>query len=275
MKVVIFDWGGTIIDFGCQSPLISFEKAFKDAGYPVTRQHIIKYMGNSKREHVRKLLKDLGKLTDSLEEKIYANFKEILMQEIPKHLDLTPGYTTLMDYLHLKGYKIGSTTGYTREMTNRIVECGSHMYLPTISVTSDEVGHGRPSPDMVYENLLLLGIDHPRYLIKIGDTIADIEEGVAAGAHLVIGVVDSSSLMGLTVDEYQNMSEKELEERRIVIREKFMNVRKKVSNRTNCGLICKNRRNSSIDTTVQTEIICVNTLYNVPDIIEKFDCTRD
>lgn len=41
--------------------------------------------------------------------------------------------------------------------------------------------------------------------IKVGDTISDIKEGKNAGL-IAIGIVEGSSIMGLTEEEYENLS---------------------------------------------------------------------
>ena len=42
--------------------------------------------------------------------------------------------------------------------------------------------------------------------LKVGDTIADIKEGVNAGIDTV-GIIEGSSLMGLSQEEYEALSE--------------------------------------------------------------------
>src|SRR5262249_60301217 len=60
-------------------------------------------------------------------------------------------------------------------------------------VTSDEVPRGRPHPDMIHQLMTRLGIEDARRVAKVGDTRADLEEGINAGCGLVIGVTTGSS----------------------------------------------------------------------------------
>lgn len=46
-------------------------------------------------------------------------------------------------------------------------------------VTPNEVG-GRPAPYMIYKNMIDLAIPSVDQVVKVGDTIADIKEGVNA-----------------------------------------------------------------------------------------------
>lgn len=41
-------------------------------------------------------------------------------------------------------------------------------------------------------------------VIKVGDTVSDIQEGKNAGV-LTVGVIEGSSLMGISYDEYQKL----------------------------------------------------------------------
>ena len=56
------------------------------------------------------------------------------------------------------------------------------------SIASDEVARGRPHPDLIDRAMALANVTDPEHVAKIGDTPADIEQGLAAGCGLVVGV---------------------------------------------------------------------------------------
>ncbi|MGL4420546.1 MAG: HAD-IA family hydrolase, partial [Gemmataceae bacterium] len=93
-------------------------------------------------------------------------------------------------------------------------------YQPDFSVCIDDVPVGRPHPWMIYRVMEKLNVYPPRAVVKLGDTVADIEEGVNAGVWS-IGVVDSSNAMGLTPEEFEALPEEQREARRVQIREQF------------------------------------------------------
>src|SRR5699024_5059286 len=72
-------------------------------------------------------------------------------------------------------------------------------------------GLGRPYPYMIYRNMEALKLTAARKVVKVGDTIPDIEEATNAGVWSV-GVIIGSSEMGLSLEEYHEMSEVEQEE---------------------------------------------------------------
>lgn len=85
-------------------------------------------------------------------------------------------------------------------------------YSPDFMIASDQVKAGRPYPYMIFQNLVELGIFPPKSVIKVGDTVSDIQEGRNAGVWTV-AVILGSSEFGLTQDEAESMHADELAER--------------------------------------------------------------
>jgi len=77
-----------------------------------------------------------------------------------------------------RGIKIGSTTGYTREMMDLLLaEAARRGYEPDSTVCATDVPAGRPEPWMCLQNAQELGVYPMEACVKIGDTLPDIEEG--------------------------------------------------------------------------------------------------
>jgi 2-aminoethylphosphonate--pyruvate transaminase len=93
-------------------------------------------------------------------------------------------------------------------------------YSPDYCIAPDEAAKGRPYPYMIWKNLMKFGIADPREVIKIGDTTADIEEGLNADCWTV-GVIMGSSELGLTRDEVSLLSEDELNGRKATVRASY------------------------------------------------------
>ena len=53
-----------------------------------------------------------------------------------------------------------------------------------------------------------LDVTSVKNVVKVGDTISDIKEGINAGV-ISVGVIEGSSEMGLSEEEYNNLSEDE------------------------------------------------------------------
>jgi phosphonatase-like hydrolase len=81
-------------------------------------------------------------------------------------------------------------TGYTRETAQSLVdklgwEKGKEFDL---MVTATDVDKSRPSPDMIFFAMKQFDITDASTVVKVGDSIIDVEEGRNAGCGLNIGV---------------------------------------------------------------------------------------
>ncbi|MGQ4828643.1 phosphonoacetaldehyde hydrolase, partial [Enterococcus faecalis] len=56
VKAVIFDWAGTMVDFGCKAPVRALLDTFASVGVPITEAQARVDMGRAKRDHVAALL---------------------------------------------------------------------------------------------------------------------------------------------------------------------------------------------------------------------------
>ncbi len=54
--LAIFDWAGTMVDFGCQAPLNALLEAFARHDVELTEREAHRDMGKAKADHLRALL---------------------------------------------------------------------------------------------------------------------------------------------------------------------------------------------------------------------------
>ncbi|MCB2361217.1 phosphonoacetaldehyde hydrolase [Clostridium estertheticum] len=221
---VIFDWAGTTVDFGCFAPVNIFLEIFKKKGIEVTMVEARAPMGMLKRDHIKAMLQTPGiremwkeKYGRDFNEKdiddLYSDFKPLLMASLEEYTDPIPEVINTVRILRKSGIKIGSTTGYTDEMM-KIVTAGAKKngYEPDYFVTPDATNSiGRPYPYMIFKNIENLGLMTSWKVVKVGDTISDIKEGINAGVWSV-GVVVGSSQMGLSYDEFINFPDNDRDE---------------------------------------------------------------
>ena len=208
VEAVIFDWAGTMVDYGCFAPLDVFIEVFKKRGIEVTAEEARVPMGLLKWQHIREMcyMERIANLwkdqfgdfpRDSDVDDLYADFESMLFSILAHYCDPVPGAVELVKRLKEKGIKIGSTTGYTAEMMAIVaLEARKRGYAPDLIVTADDVPAGRPFPWMCYQNAMNLNVYPMKHIIKVGDTISDIHEGVNAGCWTV-GVLKGSSELGL------------------------------------------------------------------------------
>jgi phosphonoacetaldehyde hydrolase len=119
------------------------------------------------------------------------------------------------------GAKIGGTTGYFREAADLCLELAKKQgYEPDANVCGDDVPVGRPAPWMVYRVMEKLGTCPPATVVKLGDTVIDIEEGLNAGCWSG-AVLSSSSEMGMPALEYAALPTAERTRRLAEVRQRF------------------------------------------------------
>ena len=234
-KVVVFDWAGTTVDYGCFAPVQAFVEVFKHFGIEPTMEEVREPMGMLKKDHIRTMLqmeritslweiKYRRKWTEEDVEDLYEIFEEKLLSILDQFAEVKPYVLETVEELRKRGIKIGSTTGYTDKMMEIIVpKAKENGYEPDAWFSPDAVGgFGRPYPYMVFKNMQALGIQSVDQVMKVGDTVSDIKEGKNAGVYTV-GVIEGSSEMGLSEAEYGALSEAEKEEQIARVKEKFLN----------------------------------------------------
>jgi len=219
-SAVVFDWAGTMIDYGCFAPAAAFQKLFQSINIPITAEEAREPMGLPKRDHIAALLAmprikasffELHKknASDQDIERLYAEFLPLNHSVVAQHTTMIPGALDCVAYLRRNQIKIGSTTGYPRSiMTSVLPVAQAAGYSPDTVVCGDDLIEGRPGPLMMYRVFADIGAYPPATVIKVDDTAPGIQEGVAAGC-LTIGVTLSGNYVGLTQGQVARLSLKD------------------------------------------------------------------
>ncbi|HTW34345.1 MAG TPA: phosphonoacetaldehyde hydrolase [Rhizomicrobium sp.] len=220
IAAVVFDWAGTMVDFGCLAPVRALQAAFAAEGLAVSEAQARKDMGKAKRDHVEALLADAavnGAWTGKFGtppgaadiDRVYAALEPLMLEEAARQSALIPGAAAIADWLQHKGVKIGSSTGYTRTMMAGILpRAAAQGYVPSVVVCAGETKVGRPSPLPMWKALSELAAYPAWRAVKVDDAIVGIEEGRAAGAW-TIGVAASGNGVGLGLEAWRVLSESE------------------------------------------------------------------
>ncbi len=192
IRLVVFDMAGTTVedrDFVHQA-LIEAMGAF---GCWVTRNEVNDVMGYPKPVAISQLLQ-LKKHNASplLVEEIHDRFVDIMVR-FYEHDDSVKAKEWAGETFQLlrdKGIMVALDTGFNRKIADTIIRrLGWDQDLIDYSVTSDEVKQGRPHPDMIFKAMKLAGISSSREVMKVGDTLSDLQEGQAAGCRYVVGII--------------------------------------------------------------------------------------
>src|SRR5262245_1744127 len=225
LRGVILDWAGTTIDHGCLAPVLAFVQLFESFEVPITVEQARQPIGIHKREHIRAILQfpDVRKRwqlvhghgpTEQDVHRMFERFLPIQLQAIGKCSGLIPGTVEAVNEFRRRGLKIGTTTGYTREMMQLVEPAATRQgYRPDVSVAADEVPVGRPYPWMCLRAAEALDVFPPASFVKVGDTVPDIEEGLNAGMW-TMGISITGNEMGLSESQLMAGADADLIEKK-------------------------------------------------------------
>ncbi len=232
VQAVVLDWAGTAVDYGCLGPVAVFVEVFRKYDVPVRVDEARQFMGLMKKDHIRSMTRlpsvaarwrevHHREPDESDVERMYADTEPMMVAAIADHADPIPGLLETVDWFREQGIRIGSSTGYTRPMMDILVpEARKKGYAPDAVVCSSDVPAGRPFPWMCYRNAMLLGTYPMAAMVKIGDTVADIQEGRNAGIW-TIGLTRSGNELGLSRTEADALEPAELQKRLTEIEARF------------------------------------------------------
>lgn len=224
VKAFIFDWAGTMVDHGCCAPVLALQKVFADEGVAITDEEARADMGKAKDAHIRAILAKprveehwkavKGARADDADVARLFNAVGPLMQAAAAQCSaLIPGAVELVETLRARGVKIGSSTGYTRDMMRDILPLAQNQgYAPDFTVCAGETSEGRPAPFMIWKNLIELGVWPTSSCVKVDDAPVGIVAGRNAGCW-TIGVAASGNEIGLSLEAYTKLDQSEREMR--------------------------------------------------------------
>ncbi len=222
--LVILDWAGTMVDFGCRAPVKALVEAFKRRGVSLSESQARRDMGKAKADHVAALLNDSdiirawtdangAKPTAKDRDALIADLGPLMREQAAQSATLIDGARAAVDALRAAGLRIASSTGYTRDMMEPVLErAAAQGYVPDHLVCSGETLHGRPSPLMIYKACVDLAMWPLSRVVKVDDSESGVAEGRAAGC-LTVGVAASGNGVGLSPDALASLPAGEREAR--------------------------------------------------------------
>jgi phosphonoacetaldehyde hydrolase len=225
LKAAVFDWAGTMVDHGSRAPMGAFVKVFADFKVTISIDEARGPMGLPKWDHIKTLLDSPaiaarwqaahGAAPNQADvDRIYEVFVPLNASVVTDFSEVIPGVIATLGALRARGLRIGSTTGYTREIMERLLPAAAAQGLvPDNLVCAGDLPLGRPTPAMMYKCFLDLGVWPASAVVKIDDTDVGIAEGLHAGCWTV-GVAMSGNALGLSRPELEALDPDERAERR-------------------------------------------------------------
>jgi len=179
INTIIFDMDGTLID---TNELIydSWRYTVETlTGRSVTDEVIRGTLGEILLDSMKRLMPEIDpeKALD-----VYRTYqREIFLDRI----ELYDGVETVLRKLHEAGYKMAILTSRLTSSTGRaLAHFKIESYFEAV-LTASDTEFFKPAPEPVYQILDMVG-SKPEEALLIGDTVHDIEAGLAAGVFTVL-----------------------------------------------------------------------------------------
>jgi phosphonatase-like hydrolase len=185
IKLVILDIGGTLIQDHGEVPT-ALMSALGHRNVPVQASEIAEWRGASKREMVRHFVERSGK-SKALIEPIYADFSA---QADKAYANVQPivGAEDALKQMRADGLLLATTTGFGRELTEKVMHKLNWKQYFVVNVTSDDVVDARPAPFMLFHAMEAAHVDNVADVVAVGDTPLDLQAANNAGVRGAIGV---------------------------------------------------------------------------------------
>jgi phosphoglycolate phosphatase len=192
-SVVCLDMAGTTIRDG-NAVMAAFGAAIASRnltarGFNRAMQYARATMGQSKIDVFRHILGD----EDAAQEANAAFEKHYAGAVAAGEISPMPGAVELFAACRAAGTRVCLSTGFAPVTRDAIIGTLGWGSLVDLILSPADAGRGRPWPDMPLTALLRLGGDAVSSLVVAGDTPADVECGLRAGAGLVVGVLSGDS----------------------------------------------------------------------------------
>lgn len=235
LLAILFDWAGTTIDYGSRAPAAVFVEIFNRRGVVITTAEAREPMGRAKHDHlaaiaamprVQALWRDIHGCNPSPADidDMYQEFLPLQKEVLAHGSDVIPGVPEAVAECRAMGLKIGSSTGYTRELMEVVAPLAKlGGYEPDVILCPDDVSAGRPAPWLNFRAAEHLGVYPMNRVLVVDDTPVGIAAGLNAGC-LAVAVSQTGNALGLSYDEVAALPTDELDKRLETISRQFRDV---------------------------------------------------
>jgi phosphonatase-like hydrolase len=192
VSLVVFDIAGTTVrdkDYVA----IAFIEAFQHYGIELTVEEISPLMGFRKTEAIEKVLIEKSVIvTNEIVSDIHNHFVNAMVAFYAgaPEVEPLPGAEELFSILKQKGIRVALNSGFPKVIVDAIVDRLGWRDKGLLDdyIASDEVEMGRPFPLMIHQLMKRSGIVNAEEVVKVGDTMVDIQEGRMTGCGLVVAI---------------------------------------------------------------------------------------
>lgn len=192
IRMVVFDMAGTTVD---EDNVVykTLQKVINQSGFNFSLTQVLASgAGKEKLTAIKDIIAlENAESDNSFANKIYNSFvDELTIAYDSFELKPQPGAEEIFNFLRTKNILVILNTGYDENTAINILKKLRWQTGKQIDglVTASDVKKNRPNPDMILLAMGKFGIENANEVVKVGDSIIDIEEGKNAGCGLSIGI---------------------------------------------------------------------------------------
>lgn len=144
---------------------------------------------------------------------LYEAFMPMQLRCLRDYAEVLTGVADVVAACRARGMKIGSSTGYTREMMDVLMPLAAEQgYRPDAMLCASDIDQGRPAPWLNLENARRLGVYPLESIVVVDDTCVGIQAGLNA-AMWTVAIAVTGNEIGLSHDAFQALSPDERQTR--------------------------------------------------------------
>lgn len=162
-----------------------FQKAFSKFNIKADDEMLRSNRGKDKRVMVEEVLA-ANKQPMQMAGEILFIFNKSVSDCIAEFKEME-GVETVFSFLKARGIKTGIGSGFSEEIFTSVYHhLNWDKYHLDYKGNSESLGKSRPDPAMIIDMMIKSGIENGKEFLKVGDTVADIQEGKNAGVRTAV-----------------------------------------------------------------------------------------
>lgn len=181
IRAILFDMDGTLIDSE-PNYRIADQKFLKDFGIELPEELWDSFIGIGSEKMIEQVKREYG-LEGETEELL--EIKDRYFHEIAsERTAVFPATVRLLDELKHRGFPCAIATGSSKRTLRFSLEATGLLDRFEATVSSEEVAHGKPDPDVFLEAARRVGVE-PGECLVLEDSRSGIEAALSAGMRVV------------------------------------------------------------------------------------------
>ena len=180
IDAVVFDLDGVIVDSEQVWDEVRGELV-QEAGLPFPPEATRAMMGMSSPEWSRYLVEVVG--LPGTPEQANAAVVERMIERYAEGPPFIPGALEAVERIGAR-WPLAIASSSNRELIDLVLEAAALESLVRVAVSSEEVGRGKPAPDVYLEAIRRLGVE-PQHAAAVEDSHSGIRSAKAAGLRVV------------------------------------------------------------------------------------------